>query len=630
MSFRSSSRAASAKARSQVKPPEPPPAPAAPSLLSLPVPHWTRWVLFALAALLLISVFTSESADSDTWWHLKTGQYIVQQHKLPAPDPFAWTTYLGKASYPGEEKTRYFNLTHEWLAQVMFYAAYAAKGFTGLILLRAFWLTAFCALGGAIVYRRTKSYYRAIGAMFAILSVLRVFVADRPQIITYAFIALTILIVENRRYLWVLPPLLLFWANCHAGFIMGWVVMGAYCAEALYYRLRGKPVKDERMLWICCVGAVLISGLNPNVFNVIPVLGYYRQSPLQSQIWEWQKPKYWELSPFTVLMYGSAAFLALNYKRTRPVEWILFALFAISGLMAMRNIFLIGLWGAILIATYLPKRETTERTFWNWTAAAMLGIMALWFFSYIFNALVLAILIAVVAMLIFRRWIIAAEAVMAVLMLFGIAYQASHKLGFQFRGADWRYPSDAADFVLKHHLKGRIFNTYGQGGYLLWRLWPDQQVFVDGRALNEGVNRDATRMNMNADSNGGVSGEQLLKNYGIDIIMMDSFDATGGTAYYLPAALADPSQKEWKLVYQDIHAVIYMRNPPADVPALKSLDALEAMERQCAFYVQHGQPMCSRGLVDVFGKIGDRQRYDGWLSVYRKYRGSESFTAVQR
>lgn len=630
MSSRSSSRAASgpAKARPQAKAEAPQPS-STPSWLSHPAPHWTRWVLAALGALLLISIFTSESGDSDTWWHLKTGQYIVQQHRLPAPDPFSWTAYMGKPAYPGEETTRYFNLTHEWLAQVMFYAAYAANGFTGLILLRALWLTAFCGLGGLIVYRRTGSYYRALGTAFAILCVVRLFVADRPQILTYTFIALTVLILESRKRLWLLPPVLLVWANCHAGFIMGWVVMGAYCAEALFERLRGKPQADERRLWLMCVAAILVSGLNPNVFNAVPVLGYYRESKLQAVIWEWQRPKYWELSPFTMIMYGAAAVLALNFRKSRPVEWILLILFSIAGLMAMRNIFLVGFWGAVLLATYLPKPGAADRSFWGWAIAAVVAVCATTFLSGIFNAPVLIACAVAVGLLVIRRWQLIAEALVAVLLLSGISYQISHKLGFQFRGADWRYPADAADFIVKHHLKGRMFNTYAQGGYLIWRLWPEQQVFYDGRALNESVYEDAARIIMNAEPIGGKSGEQLLKDYGIDIIVMDSFDATSGNAYYLPAALADPSQKEWKLVYQDIHDVIYMRNPPPDVPVLKSLDALNAMERQCAFYVEHGAPMCSRGLVDIFGRIGDRERYNGWLKVYNMHRGEQTFTAVK-
>ena len=621
---RSTARTATVPPKSAVSAPAP-----APGKLSMPAPAWFRPVIIALGALLLISLFTIESGDTDTWWHLKTGEYIVQQHKLPVPDPFSWATYTGKPAYPGEETTRYFNLTHEWLSQILLYGSYAAGGFRGLILMRALWLTAFCAIAGLIAYRRTGGFYRSLGVAFASVCVLRNFVADRPQYVTYVFLAVTILILESRKRLWLLPPLFLIWANCHAGFIMGWVVMGAYCAESLYRRVRGKPEPDERRLWALCLGAIAISGVNPNVFNVIPVLRYYRQSPLQSIIWEWQMPKYWEVSPFTILLYGSAVLLLLNFRKSRPVDWFLLLVFGASSLMATRNIFLTGLWGPILIATYLPKWDDRRTSAANWAVAAGLAAVSFYYLSFLFSLVVLAIIAATVFLIAARKYPIAAEGLVGALLIAGIAFQIYGKYGFQFRGAMWKYPVRAADFLLEHHIKGRIFNTYGQGGYLIWRLWPEQQVFLDGRALNETVYQDANRITMNADAVGGKTGEQLLKDYGIDVIVMDCFETVSGHAYYLPAALADPSQKEWKLVYQDIHDVIYMRNPPPDVKPLESLDALVGMERQCAFFVQNGQAACARGLVDIFSRIGDRERLLKWQQVYRERGTPDSYTVVR-
>src|SRR5438046_2806949 len=101
------------------------------------LPTWLRPTILALTFLLLTASFSSEISDTDTWWHLKTGQYILQHHRLPVPDPFADGTYLRSLAYPGEEHTRYFNLTHEWLAQVYFYLVYAAAGFPGMVLMRA-------------------------------------------------------------------------------------------------------------------------------------------------------------------------------------------------------------------------------------------------------------------------------------------------------------------------------------------------------------------------------------------------------------------------------------------------------------------------------------------------------------
>ncbi len=586
-------------------------------------------MLLALAVFLLFALFTSAATDTDTWWQLKTGQYILQHHRLPVPDPFAWTTYLGAPSYPGEETTRYFNLTHEWLAQVMLYTSYAPAGFKGLILFRALWLVGFCGIAGLIAFKRTSSYYLAIGAVAACAAIVRNFGMDRPQLITYFFVALTVAILESRRRLWLLPIVLVFWANCHAGFFLGWVVMGCYCLESLYFRYRGKPAADEHRLWITCTAAVLISGLNPNGFNVLRVLAYYRQSALQSQIWEWQPPKYWEVSPFTVLLYGSIALLIANYRKSRPVEWLLLGLFAASALTAYRNLFLIGFWSPIVIATHLPRRDEPKSSP-AWLVTIGVACFGLYALTLAVPLLAAALVVACAGLLALQKFPAVAAGLLAVVLAAGSIHEISIGRAFQFREAAWKNPSAAADFLLKHHVKGRIFNTYTQGGYLLWRLWPEQRVFLDGRALNEGVYKDASRIAMNADSTGGKSGEELLKQYGIDVIVMDGFETYGGGAYYLPAALADPAQKEWKLVFQDDHDVIYMRRPPPDIPVIRSIDALAAMERQCVVLVNHGTPLCARGMMDIFGRIGDRVRYQRWAAVLGEHPGAADAFTVQR
>src|SRR4051794_31540150 len=107
------------------------PAPTKPN----PSPSWLRPAILALATLLLLACFSTEVADSDTWLHLATGKYVVDHHRIPNPDPFSFTTYLGHAK-PGEDTVRSFNLTHSWLGQVIIYLAYAAGGFGGMVLLR--------------------------------------------------------------------------------------------------------------------------------------------------------------------------------------------------------------------------------------------------------------------------------------------------------------------------------------------------------------------------------------------------------------------------------------------------------------------------------------------------------------
>src|SRR4249920_657158 len=98
-----------------------------PSRFPAASPAWLRPAILALSAILLLSCFSTEVSDSDTWLHLETGKYIVEHHRIPNPDPFSFATYLG-TPLPGEEMVRAFNLTHAWLGQVIFYLAYAAGG----------------------------------------------------------------------------------------------------------------------------------------------------------------------------------------------------------------------------------------------------------------------------------------------------------------------------------------------------------------------------------------------------------------------------------------------------------------------------------------------------------------------
>jgi len=69
----------------------------------LPRPDTSRWLnaaLLALAALFLLGLFSTELADTDAWWHLASGRYIAHTHRLPAPDPFAYTTARAQDAYP--------------------------------------------------------------------------------------------------------------------------------------------------------------------------------------------------------------------------------------------------------------------------------------------------------------------------------------------------------------------------------------------------------------------------------------------------------------------------------------------------------------------------------------------------
>ncbi len=489
-------------------------------------PAWLRPAIIALTAILLMACFSTEVSDSDTWLHLETGKYVVDQHKLAIPDPFSFTTYLGPA-LPSEATVRAFNLTHEWLSQSLLYLSYAAGGFGGLILLRATLMTAFCLLVGLWTWRRSGSFYRALAATLITAFIASYFNSDRPYQLTYVLIMATILILESRRGMWALPPLFLFWANCHGGFFMGFVVLGIYCAESLWKRLRGKPEPDERRLWLVTAVCVPFAFLNPNGFQTLYILLAYNQSTLTRSIYEWQKPPLWPPSFLNLLLYSAAAVLVWKRKETRLADWLLLGLFGAAYLQAVRNSNLLGLVAPMILATY-TRRSAGQ------PAPSVPRPPASW-----------------------HDWALAAA------LLCAIAVPFARGRAFQMRYAAWKYPAGAAEFLLAHHITAPIFNAFDKGGYLVWRCWPEEKSFIDGRGLNERVFADYERMIKYLPGT-----RELLDRYGIQVVVMNAFEANSGTPYVLPLALADPNEKEWKMVFADSGASVFMRTPPRSASAL--------------------------------------------------------------
>jgi len=511
--------------------------------------------------------FSGEISDPDFWWHLKTGQYIVQQHALPSPDPFNFTTATAASAYPNEPLTRHFNLTHEWLAQVAFYGVWWTAGFGGVVLFRALLLSAFCGLVGLVAYRRCGSFYWSLAAAFAAATMARPFALDRPYLVTFLCLAGTLAILEFDRRLWLLPPIFLVWANCHGGFFLGWVVVGAYGVEALLRR------RTPALWW--SGAAILVSGLNPNGFRIPLILMDYRGSYLTSRLQEWARPRWWVVNEFTVLLFGAAVVLLWSRRRVRLTDWLLFGAFAAAALSAQRNIILIGLLAPILIASYFPWRPSLPP--------------------------------------------VAPFAAALVLVLGSTAASAGNF--FQLRAAEWRYPAGAAGFLLEHRVTGPIFNTYEYGGYLIWRLWPAERVFMDGRSLSETVFTDYGRILYNHDENGGKSAQELLDQYGVQAIVMNTFEYNHGLVYLLAPALADPHQTEWKLVFSDEAAIVLMRQPPPGVEPLDSLGILNHMEAECSLHLEHEPqlPRCARAMAQVFAQVGDQPRARRWLGIYLEH-----------
>src|SRR5215467_11505247 len=167
----------------------------------------------------LLAMTARPALDPDLWWHLRTGQWIVETGTVPHTDPFSFTR-AGQAW-----------VSHEWLSEILFYEVWRHAGFGGLIALSAVVTTA----GFMILYFRcggVSAWAAAATALGAVASAPAWGV--RPQMFTFALTSLLLWLVEHaERRPWVLcwiPPIFLFWLNLHAGFVLAPILLLAYAA----------------------------------------------------------------------------------------------------------------------------------------------------------------------------------------------------------------------------------------------------------------------------------------------------------------------------------------------------------------------------------------------------------------
>src|SRR5437899_1555532 len=151
----------------------------------------TRHVFLAVLFLGLLAMAARNVLDPDVWWHLKTGEWIVQNKAVPHADPFSYT----RAAQPW--------VAHEWLSELLIYGAYRVAGMGALIVVFAATL---CA-AFLVLYRRCGGNPLVSGVLtlWAALATAPLW-GVRPQILSLLLTSIWLLILERsqdkRQFLW--------------------------------------------------------------------------------------------------------------------------------------------------------------------------------------------------------------------------------------------------------------------------------------------------------------------------------------------------------------------------------------------------------------------------------------------
>ncbi|MCA9981002.1 MAG: hypothetical protein KDD89_09215 [Anaerolineales bacterium] len=481
--------------------------------------------LFTLVLFVLIfATAVKPPLDPDLWWHLQAGELTLTAG-IPDRDPDLSFT-AGDSDW----------FMPAWLSGVVIYMVYALGGMWGL----AFFFAAVVTLTFVLLYRASSGRPYLAGFVLIVgYLAFHPFIQARPQLFNLLFAAVVVFVVEGVknhafrfRWLWVLPPLMLVWANFHSGFLAGVAILVAYVvggALQLWWpgrEWRGFTWPEVGQLSGITAVASVLTLFNPHgLFLWFYPFQAFSSEAMRRVIWEWHSPDFQNMIfwPFLLLLGVTVLSMALSKRLPTWTDWFLVLGTAVAGLQAMRHIPLFVVVVVPIVARQvLSAAEGTDAyTF----LAGQQPSARLSSFVYQLN-------------------LGAAVVVCFLAVLWSVSTMFAYPQTLQEA-----YPVAAVTY-LKQAEPGlatgsaRVFNEYDWGGYLIGR---DVPVFVDGRVdlYGDGFMRvydDAVR--------GRLGWQQTLQTYGITHALLEEESVLAGLLALSP---------DWQLLYRDGVAVIYGR-----------------------------------------------------------------------
>lgn len=460
------------------------------------LPAWL-WLGAGLYAFLLFSG-SGLLNDSDTYWQIAVGRWILDHAAMPRVDTYSFTM-------PGEPW-----ISSSWLAQVIYAASYNLAGWAGPVMVAAGGVAATFALLGHILERRLPPIYAFLIALAAVVLSTPHFLA-RPHVLAMPLmLAWTygLMTASERRQspsFWLLP-LIALWANLHGGFVFGLVLAGAFAIDALW---NAEPTQRAPLALRWAVfGLAALAACCVTPYGWESILASRKildLGELLRLISEWAPADFSTLGSFELTILAlTAGALFCGIKLTPPRIALVLGLLHMA-LSHGRNLEIFALLLPIVVLTPVSHQ---------------LGLQAVRS-----GRVTLAAAAALAAALALSTWAVGA-----------------HRT---FAPPPSQSPAAAVEAVKAHHLR-HVFNDRAFGGYLIWRQMP---VFIDGRAELYGEKFSMAYYNaVELKDIGGFLG--LLEEYDIDGLLLQP----GVPAIGLLDALGG-----WRRVYADETAILYVR-----------------------------------------------------------------------
>jgi len=487
-----------------------------------------------VAALCLIVSVSFQIDDPDLWQHLTVGRAIWQLHSIPQLQIWCWPTY-------GEPQ-----VLPSWGFRALLWPFWKLGGLWGLYAWR--WLTTLAAFGLAWAAARRLGARGLAALPVVVLAGLlyRQRSQLRPETLVAVLLALEIWILERRRAAahsqrtrradpaWWLVAVAWGWVNVHISYPIGLAVLGFHAADEVRAfgmarsAKRGGAARTAPLLPWVLAAAVAASFANPfgwrALWQPFEYFLTWRHELIFRGIGELQ-PVQWRFNllnglPLLVAGWPLLALLRARRQGFDPVEALMLAFFLWIGLSTQRFLGFLAIAAVPYLARDLDALLASLRV-----PARLASAAGPWPRAALVAALCVAGSIP--------EW-----------------RRSEHPLGLSFDASDT--PVGACGWIAAHELRGRAFNPFHFGGYLLWRFWPDpgRRPFMD--IHQTGTPED--RVLAAAAFSSRPAYRRLVERHRFDWALLDR-----RTAAEYPLLDFFDQDTTWALVFVDDAAALFVR-----------------------------------------------------------------------
>lgn len=465
--------------------------------------------LCAGAGAYLLLLFTGDVLlqDSDTFWQIKIGQWIIDHHAVPYSDFYSFTRFGAPW------------ISNAWLSQVLYAAAYSHAGWAGPVVLTS--LAAAAAL--AILLWRLEAYFEPAHSILMTMLALMLswhHLLARPHVLALpvmvAWAGAMMAAADRRAYpSLLLLPLMALWANLHGGFVLGLALIAPIALEAVCSAAPERRTVIAARWAIFAAGALAASCCTPYGWNTLLAAARILDlGEVLSVLSEWRPADFTSFGLFEGCLLG---LVGLAFYRGVVLSFPRIVLLLLLVHMALTHVRSIEAFGFLIPLVLAQPLASHGRP----ADVVVSRARALWSLPYVPGLTMAAIAAGVWAST--------------------LSYAAHHDFVF----VNSQTPASAVEVLKQHHAK-RVFNSYEFGGYL---IASDIPPFIDGRAELYGETFVLNYFN----AVGGRNVDQLLRlleDFQIDATLLVPASPAAQLLDHLPG---------WKRLYADDTAVIHVR-----------------------------------------------------------------------